>query len=175
MFAVDEKGGPSAIKCEGIESDEGAGSFPLCLLLFSLFRNRTFSRSHRNQKRVKKRKRKKKRKKEKEPETERLQREADTKGEKRRGESTRIRGMARRKTAASTEKLGATWRGAIGGVTRGELTPTERGEFSERTTKFPRAGLHKPQGRRSLFLHLVPPSAPPTHPLSTLRLLSPLT
>lgn len=34
---------------------------------------------------------------------------------------------------------------------------TRREQFSERTTIFPRGGLHKPQGRRSLFLHLVPP------------------
>lgn len=34
---------------------------------------------------------------------------------------------------------------------------TQEGEFSERTTIFPRGGLHKPQGRRSLFLHLVAP------------------
>lgn len=47
---------------------------------------------------------------------------------------------------------------------RDEVTETERSEFSERTTKFPRAGLHKPQGRRSLFLHLVPPSAPLSPP-----------
>lgn len=76
VFAA-EKGGPSAIKCEGIENDDGGRVVP-CLLLFSLFRNRTFSRSHRNQKRVnnrkkKRKKREKKSKKEKEPETERLQ------------------------------------------------------------------------------------------------------
>lgn len=47
-------------RCEGIESDEGVGSCPLCLLLFSLFRNRTFSRSHRNRKRVGKKKKQEK-------------------------------------------------------------------------------------------------------------------
>lgn len=142
MFAADEKGGPSAIKCEGIESDEGVGSFPLCLLLFSLFRNRTFSRSHRNQKRVNKKKAEENKKQEKEPETGRRY-----EGKKRTGDRR-----------GGTEEPGRGWRGE---------TRTERGEFSERTTKFPRAGLHKPQGRRSLFLHLVPPSAPPATPCPT--------
>lgn len=79
----------------------------------SLFRNRTFSRSHRNRKM----------------------------GIPGTGGAKRTRNYGRSGNAEETTAE----------------TKTRREQFSERTTIFPRGGLHKPQGRRSLFLHLVPP------------------